>query len=211
MSIGAASSSSQPPRQCRARADRSPPARDSHPFLSAARTQYVVDLQKLGYVEEEFFVIWQWPLPYRCDPDVPLMESTIMRDAVNAAFANLDRWVRTGTPAPRAERIAVADGGTPQARFVTDRLGNATGGVRSPFLDVPTATYTTARSGPMTCRSLGFKTPFDWARLETIYRTSREYAGRFAASVDALVRSRWLTESDGRRLKAESLAQRIDK
>jgi hypothetical protein len=146
---------------------------------------------------------WHWPLAYRCDPDVPLMDSPVMRDAANAALASLDRWVRRGTPAPRAERIAATDGGTSGARFVTDQFGNAVGGVRSPSLDVPAATYHPSRTGPMTCRSLGYTTPFESARLDALYGSSKSYATKVAASVDRLVRQRWLTESAGRRIKTE--------
>lgn len=150
--------------------------------------------------------LWLWPLTYRCDPDVPLMESANMRDAVNAAFANLDRWVRDGTPPPRAERIGLKDGGTPRATFVTDQHGNAIGGVRSAYLDVPAATYHVSRTGPITCRNLGYRTPFDWPRLEQAYGSSTNYTAKVAQSVERLIKERWLTESDGRRIKTEPTA-----
>jgi len=148
--------------------------------------------------------LWHWPLAYRCDPDLPLLESPIMRDATNAAYANLDRWVRDGRPAPRAARIAVRDGGTPQAAFVNDANGNVGGGVRSVYLDVPTATYHVSRTGPMTCRSLGYKTPFEWPRLEALHGSAKRYAARVLEAADRLVQERWLTDADARRIRAES-------
>jgi hypothetical protein len=145
----------------------------------------------------------QWPFAEVCTPPIPLNEFPVMRYVVNAAFANLDRWVRDGTPAPRAERIAVKNGGTPQAAIATDEFGNAVGGVRSPFLDVPTATYFATTPGPGTCGNLGHKDAFGWERLENVYGTSAKYATRFNQAVDRLVKERWLTESDGRKIRAE--------
>jgi alpha/beta hydrolase family protein len=143
-----------------------------------------------------------WPFAEHCTPEIPLMEFPVMRYVVNAAFANLDRWVRDGAPAPRAERVAVTNGGTPQAAVMTDEFGNAIGGVRSPYLNVPTARYYATTPGPGTCGNLGHKDAFTWERLETVYGSYAKYAAKFNQAVDALVRERWLIESDGRRIKA---------
>ena len=147
-----------------------------------------------------------WPFPAACSKDIPLLRVPIMTYALDAAFANLARWVRDGVAAPRAERVAVEHGGTPHARVVLDRNGNAAGGVRTPFLDVAVATYVTSTPGEGTCRNLGYKESFGWARLEAMYGSSRNYAARVAESVDRLVRARWLTESDGRKMKAALVA-----
>jgi hypothetical protein len=127
--------------------------------------------------------------------------------ALNAAFANLDRWVRTGEPAPRAARIEVKDPGTPQASFVHDRHGNVMGGVRNPYLDVPVATYIPNSPGQAICRQLGYKKSFDWSQLETLYGSSANYADRVTQSVDQLVRERWLTPSDAKKVKAELIGR----
>jgi hypothetical protein len=150
-----------------------------------------------------------WPFLNVCDIEGDLLEIPIQTYAGDAAFANLDRWVRDGVAPPRAARISVENGGTPQARVVTDQFGNAVGGVRSPYLDVPVATYHVSRPGGqlapgVRCEEIGYKVPFDWARLEKLYGTSQKYAAKVAESVDRLVRERWLTESDGRKIKAES-------
>jgi hypothetical protein len=105
-------------------------------------------------------------------------------------------------PAPRAERVAVENAGTPQARVRVDEHGNAVGGVRTPLVDVPTATYYTSSTGPGLCGNLAHEDAFDWARLEKIYGSASGYTTKRAASADRLVRERWLTESDARRIKA---------
>ena len=80
----------------------------------------------------------EWPFTAPCDPAIPLMDTPIMSLAFNAAFANLDRWVRKGTPAPRA--AASRDQGCAaraQASIVTDQFGHGVGGLRTPYIDVP--------------------------------------------------------------------------
>ncbi len=139
-----------------------------------------------------------WPFNVRCEPEIPLSDHPALKYAYNAAFANLDQWVRKGTPPPHGERLVVKDGS-----LVTDQAGNGVGGVRSPYVDVPVATYYTTSPGPGTCRELGHTSTFDWARLDALYGSYKNYASKVAQSVDRLVKERWLTESDGRRIKAE--------
>jgi hypothetical protein len=139
-----------------------------------------------------------WPFNARCDPEIPLSDHPGLKYAYNAAFSNLDQWVRKGVAPPHGDRLQVKDG-----VVVVDRFGNGVGGVRSPFVDAPVATYYTNSPGPGTCREMGHTTPFDWARLETLYGSHKNYAAKVAESVDRLVKERWLTESDGRRIKAE--------
>lgn len=54
-----------------------------------------------------------------------------------AIYRMLFSWVREGTCPPHGERIAVDSDGENRK----DALGNAIGGVRTPFLDVPVAAY----------------------------------------------------------------------
>jgi len=142
-----------------------------------------------------------WPFNAKCDPEIPLMEPSLIGYVFNSAFANLDQWVRKGTPAPRAPRVELKDAGTPQASVVTDKLGHGLGGVRTPQIDVPDAAYFTSSPGPGTCREMGHKTPFDAAKIMELYGSRKAYASKFAETVDRLVKERWLTEGDAKRLK----------
>src|SRR5258708_19818552 len=54
----------------------------------------------------------------------------------NAALANLDLWVRKNVPPPPGALINFQNGAP-----VLDQFGNYTGGVRSPYLNVPTAQW----------------------------------------------------------------------
>jgi hypothetical protein len=149
-----------------------------------------------------------WPFLNVCEVEGDLLEIPIQTYAGDAAFANMDRWVRDGVAPPKAARISIENGGTPMARVVKDQHGNAVGGVRSPYLDVPTATYYVSRPGAqlapgVRCEEIGYKVPFGWAKLESLYGSPKDYASKRAASVDRLVKERWLTESDGKKIKAE--------
>jgi hypothetical protein len=156
----------------------------------------MADQQKTGF--DAF--LHSWPFPAQCEQETSLLRVPIMTYALDSAFANLTRWVRDGIPAPRAARIRVESGGTPEARVVVDEHGNAVGGVRSPYVDVPTGTYFTSTRGPGLCGNLAHLQAFDWAKLNRLYGSPEAYAIKIAASVDQLVRDRWLTASDGRRV-----------
>ena len=159
----------------------------------------VADQKKTGF--DAF--LNSWPFPDQCEQEISLLRVPIMTYALDAAFANLTRWVRDGVVAPRAERVAVENGGTPQARVVLDQFGNAVGGVRTPYLDVPVATYYTSTKGPGLCGNLAHMEAFDWARLNMLHGSPGNYSAKISESVDRLVREQWLTESDGRKIKAE--------
>src|SRR3546814_5822557 len=76
---------------------------------------------------------------------------------MQAALRALDRWVRTGEAPPIAERLQVSDSGA----LVLDAHGNARGGVRSPWVDVPTAQLSgLGQDGPGLLRLFGSTQPF---------------------------------------------------
>jgi hypothetical protein len=141
--------------------------------------------------------------PQRCQTSEMVSEQPIVTYTFHSAFANLDQWVRKGTPAPRAPRIEVAGEGA-QARIAKDQFGNALGGVRTPWVEVPIATYHAGHGpGPGCGQNFGYTEPFSWARLDALYGSYKTYASRMSQAVDRSVKERWLTEADGRKIKAE--------
>jgi hypothetical protein len=111
----------------------------------------------------------------------------------NAAFADLTDWIgRKQTPPPHADPIEVAN--TIPPTVARDAFGNALGGVRTPFLDAPTATYVptdtvahvTTFSG--FCILYGYSMPFGDDTLESLYRSHGDYVSRVAAESSQLVR-----------------------
>ena len=85
-----------------------------------------------------------------------------------------------------------------------DRFGNAVGGYRTPYLDVPIATYHTSSKGETFCPELARTEPFDWERLTALYRSPKAYRARLDAEVARAVRERRITPGDGMRMRAET-------
>lgn len=149
-----------------------------------------------------------WTFPKECQPDVPVNDFP-QPYFFAGAFANLDRWVRTATPPPRAEPIALKEGG---AGAATDEFGNARGGVRSPWVDVPGGTFHPIRTGPnttpFTCADLGYWEPFTPERLVAVHGSQENYRKKFFDATDRLVRDRWVTAEDGEKIKRDVRAGR---
>jgi hypothetical protein len=117
----------------------------------------------------------------------------------NAAFRNLDLWVRHGLGPPHASPIAVEDGAP-----VLDAFGNVTGGLRSPYVDVPTSRWLGSSTGASFCFIAGHELPFDQATLERLYPTHGAYVRAVVRNVRELVADRFLTKADGLRLIREA-------
>lgn len=149
-----------------------------------------------------------WPFAAKCMPDIPLTELPLMSYVFDAALYNLDQWVRKGTAPPHGMPIELKNAGAADASVLMDQYGHGVGGVRSPYVDVPSATYVTNTVGAGTCPELGHKTAWDAARFNALYGSTANYAAKVARSVDALVKQHWFTDSDGKRIKAEAAAFR---
>jgi hypothetical protein len=111
-------------------------------------------------------------------------------NVANAAFADLTKWVDDGVPPPHAPTIDVSGTGM----VLRDSFGNAVGGLRTPFLDVPTASYTPADTVAHStvfsgfCVLFGYNTPFSQATLHSLYRSHGQYVARVARESNRLVR-----------------------
>jgi hypothetical protein len=128
---------------------------------------------------------------------------------LNAIFANLERWSTSGVRPPQGNPIDVIAPGTPTAQVRTDSEGNALGGIRSPHLDVPIARYHARMDGPGICELWGWREPLTKAEIARLYPTKKAYVAKVTASVDALVRRRWLELADGKLLILAAKAEPI--
>ena len=133
---------------------------------------------------------------------------------MNSAYKNLYTWLRTGTPPPRAEPMIMEKAADKDELHVKlDENGNALGGVRNPYVDVPVATYY-GQSQPLDeesaffCMLAGYKEPFDNDKIKTLYPAREDYLNKVNAMADRMVTERLLTKSDGERIKKE--AQEIE-
>ncbi len=154
------------------------------------------DITAAGIKPEDYFQV-----PRECEPARAPINDFPQPYFFNAAFANLDQWVRKGTPPPKAGFVELKDGKGPE--FVNDEFGNVRGGIRSPWFDVPAGTFYPEMKGPGMCRSIGYWAPFSWTRLEALYGNRQNYTKKFLESVDRLVTEHWVTAADGDKLKAD--------
>jgi hypothetical protein len=139
--------------------------------------------------------------------------NTLPRQYIEPAmFANMERWVIKGIRPPHAEPIHVKPGvgtqttlfgETINASFEKDQYGNVLGGVRSPNVDVPAATYyesATAKQGYPFAWSFGHQDDFSTETLQKLYGTvgtHQNYVAKVEASVKQLENQRWLEPQEG--------------
>ena len=136
----------------------------------------------------------------RCAPvgsDVP------MGGIVIATMANMDAWVRQGTPPPHAARMKVD---LQTKTGVKDRYGNSEGGVRSAQLDVPLAKYgdyvdpACSPAAPVAANPFHFlrvwRVPLSRAELRALYKDEADYLQRFKARLERMVADRWLLQPE---------------
>jgi hypothetical protein len=123
----------------------------------------------------------------------------------DAILRNLDLWVRYGITPPHADPIATQTTGT-TTTGVVDQFGNVVGGLRSPYVDVPTSTWFGNSTGASFCIIAGHEVPFDAARLRALYPTHRAYVRAVARDTARLVARRIITAYDGLDLIREAAA-----
>jgi hypothetical protein len=124
--------------------------------------------------------------------------------AFNAILQNLELWVSKHIPPPRAEPIKV-DNGKP----VLDKFGNVIGGVRSPYVDVPTSTWFGSSTGESFCFIAGHEVPFDRAQLKKLYPNHKAYVNAVAKNLSSLVSERFVTRADANKLLEEAKRSEI--
>lgn len=112
-----------------------------------------------------------------------------------AALAQLVRWVADGEVPPAVPRLEVDAAGT---GFTLDARGNAVGGIRTPWVEVPTAVFSgLGQTGETFAMLFGRTEPFDDATLSAIYPGGKaEYLERFEGSLDATIAAGFLLGAD---------------
>jgi hypothetical protein len=113
------------------------------------------------------------------------------------AWANMYAWLDKGKPmpiAPPIERDSKASDG-----IARDEHGNAKGGIRTPWVDVPEATYVAeiSEKNPL---SAGMKR-FDANKIDALYGSREAYVERCEARVDVMVNDHWIQAIDAPLMK----------
>ena len=117
-----------------------------------------------------------------------------------AAMAQLEQWVRTGKAPPKGQRMAVTDPEKPgdSPKLVPDAQGNSTGGIRTPWIDAPTAKLSGfGNAGGPFAFLVGSTEPFDAATLAKLYPGGKaDYLRKFDASLSAAVKGGFILSAD---------------
>lgn len=112
-----------------------------------------------------------------------------------AALWHLARWVSDGVAPPEVARLDLDEAGT---GYHLDHWGNALGGIRTPWVEAPTAVLSgLGQSGESFAVLFGRTEPFDETTLAALYPGGKaEYLERFEASLDAAVAAGYLLGED---------------
>jgi hypothetical protein len=138
------------------------------------------------------------------DCELPVNDGP-MHWVTKAAIDALNDWVRLGNPAPTAERLVLnAD----RTGFELDELGNALGGIRTPYVDAPVAVLSGLGNDNALCRLFGTTDLFDDALLAELYPTHDDYVDAIDRATDAAVNAGFLVPADAELIKAR--ARQVD-
>ncbi len=121
------------------------------------------------------------------------------------AYHNLQLWVRKGVLPPQSPGIAM-DGALAIKR---DELGNALGGLRMPYIDVPFASYRGSTTDEDMTGLMGARKPLPPETLKSLYPDHAAYVTRFAAATDRMLAGRWISPEDAAAMKAAAQAAQV--
>jgi hypothetical protein len=146
------------------------------------------------------------------NPCVQPLSTFPVQAYMSVALDHLFKWVDRGTLPPRADRILLDrnqhnDG----SMMALDEHGNPRGGIRTTYVDVPTATYTirpaaitpvvpnaspwiATRGQQAATQMCGLSTaqvPFPADKLRALYKTRPSYVKAVEARLDALEKEGW--------------------
>lgn len=129
--------------------------------------------------------------------DEPINSAQQHHFIAKAAIRALNTWVVDGIAPPSFPLLQINETGD---GFETDEHGNALGGIRSPWMDVPTAQLSgqnsAARQGDGLCFLFGSTKMLDDATLHSLYPTHADYVAAVTASTHAAVTTGALLPED---------------
>ena len=124
-------------------------------------------------------------------------------ETLQAAVSHLVAWVVDGTLPPTAPPLDVVDG-----ELLRDELGIATGGVRTPPVDVPLRILSgDPGSQGGACFLFGETRLLDEAEVAALHGTLDAYVAVLQASADAAVEAGWLLPVDAATMVEEETAR----
>ncbi|GII60144.1 hypothetical protein Skr01_02290 [Sphaerisporangium krabiense] len=143
------------------------------------------------------------PRTRACGLDFPYLVNSAPQHhyVAKAALYHLDRWIRDDIPPPHAPRLATVSGSPPA--LVRDAYGNTLGGIRTPWMDAPTAVLTgISPDDGLLERLFGLTVPFSKEILATLYADDATYRAAFTKATDTAVHEGFLLDSDAPLIKS---------
>ena len=131
---------------------------------------------------------------------------------MSVALDHLWKWVDKGAAPPRGDRILVDRDATNDGSLMAlDESGNARGGIRNPYVDVPARKYGVRNEGAsppipnahpfvavrdeagrnQLCGLAGYEIALPAEQLRRLHRTSKAYQTKVAQRLDELTRQGW--------------------
>ena len=128
---------------------------------------------------------------------------------------HLIEWITKGTVPPHAPPIAVdQDTSNDGSHLALDEYGNAKGGIRNVWVDVPIATHDVFGKGKTTaqdrlCMLAGTEVPLPADTIRKLYRNTSDYAERVDKRLKQLVSEGWFLPEYVDAVKADTKATAI--
>ncbi|GAB4199293.1 MAG: alpha/beta hydrolase domain-containing protein [Wenzhouxiangellaceae bacterium] len=116
---------------------------------------------------------------------------------IRSALHHLTRWAGDGIPPPASQYIAIAGNN----QVLRDVDGNALGGIRTPDIAAPAASYLPFNSGPGPCIFSGAELPFSAEQLAQRYPNHGHYIRQVVQAANQLRRDGYLLPADAREFK----------
>jgi hypothetical protein len=134
--------------------------------------------------------------------NMPVNSGPQQHYVLNAALTHLDRWVRDGTPPPHAPRLEAADAAA--TSLVRDHVGIARGGIRTPWVEAPSAVLSGDSPGGDGFMFLFGRTlALDEATIARLYPGGpEEHRRRFDAATAVAVDAGYLLAADADEIRA---------
>jgi hypothetical protein len=124
---------------------------------------------------------------------------------------HLIQWVDRGTLPPRGDKLALDHDLDDGSALALDPNGNATGGIRNTYVDLPLVRYSIRNEGAdppipnpsrliaarpagtadQLCGLAGYETPLGVDEVRSLYSSEADYRTRVAARLDALTEAGW--------------------
>jgi Alpha/beta hydrolase domain len=156
------------------------------------------------YYASVFEKLFPYPFLFDCPEPVNTGPKHLV---AKAGIHALDQWIRNGFEPTEAARLEVA--GSPPA-IVLDEHGNTKGGVRTPYVDIPTATLGSIGAGDaILCTLLGTTDLFPTDKLISLYGDHASYVSAVSESANEAVSAGFLLAEDAELVNtaAESVEQ----